>query len=80
MRVVRRKAADRKSGGPRYLLILVRGGEGFSVKDINRAVSTRMNSYVGMSYSGNVRRWVPGRTQYNGLNGVSGDLIYTVPK
>jgi len=38
-----------------------------------------MNDYVGMAYSGNVRQYVPGQTKDNGLNGVSGDLIYTIP-
>jgi hypothetical protein len=53
-------------------------GEGFSVGD---GVANRhaMNDYVGMAYSGNVRQYLPGKTTDNGLNGVSGDLIYTIP-
>jgi hypothetical protein len=54
-------------------------GEGFSTGDMARAERNQMNAYVGMSYSGNVRQYVPGKTKDNGLNGVSGDLIYTIP-
>ena len=54
-------------------------GEGLSPGDMGWANRNQMNIYVGMSYSGNVRQYVPGKTQNNGLNGVSGDLIYTVP-
>jgi len=54
-------------------------GEGFSPADMRFANYNQMNIYVGMSYSGNVRQYVPGKTKDNGLNGVSGDLIYTMP-
>jgi len=54
-------------------------GEGFSEGDVNWANQNRMNIYVGMSYSGNVRVYVPGVTKYNGFNGVTGDLIGNVP-
>jgi hypothetical protein len=54
-------------------------GEGFSVGDMAWANRNAMNDYVGMAYSGNVRQYVPGQTKDNGLNGVSGDLIYTIP-
>jgi RHS repeat-associated protein len=53
--------------------------EGFSPGDIKWAVDNHKNDYVGMAYSGNVRQFVPGKTKNNGLNGVSGDLIYTIP-
>jgi RHS repeat-associated protein len=51
-------------------------GEGFSVPDINWADSHHMVIYVGMTFSGNIRVYVPGVTQYHGLNGVTGDLVY----
>lgn len=53
-------------------------GEGFSDRDMNWAINHNMTSYVGMSYSGNVRSYTPGVTQYGGY-GVTGDLIGNVP-
>jgi len=53
-------------------------GEGFSVPDMNWAAAHNMTSYVGMSYSGNIRSYTPGVTKYNGY-GVTGDLIGNVP-
>jgi RHS repeat-associated protein len=53
-------------------------GEGFSVSDMNWAIGHNMTSYVGMSYSGNVRSYTPGVTKYNG-DGVTGDLIGNIP-
>ena len=53
-------------------------GEGFSVSDMNWAIGHNMTSYVGMSYSGNVRSYTPGVTKYNGY-GVTGDLIGNTP-
>jgi RHS repeat-associated protein len=50
-------------------------GEGFSVGDVNWAVRNRMTLYVGMVYSGNVRVFVPGVTEWKGYNAVTGDLI-----
>jgi len=50
-------------------------GEGFSVADVNNADRRGLPSYVGMTYSGNVREYVPGVTRYGGLNGITGDLV-----
>lgn len=54
-------------------------GEGFSAADMTWADQHHMNSYVGMSYSGNVRVYVPGVTRDNGCCAVSGDLIGNIP-
>ncbi|MGA2170935.1 MAG: RHS repeat-associated core domain-containing protein [Terracidiphilus sp.] len=59
-------------------------GEGFSEGDINFSNQIGKTGYVGMSYSGNVRQYVPSTpghpgTQYNGYNGVTGDLIGNIP-
>jgi len=50
-------------------------GDGFSAGDVNQANALRMPSYVGMTYSGNVRVFIPGVTPWAGTNGVTGTLI-----
>ncbi len=50
-------------------------GEGFSPADMNRSENfTGLRSYVGMVFSGNLRRYDSGVTKDNGF-GVSGDLV-----
>jgi RHS repeat-associated protein len=56
-------------------------GEGFSGQDMSLADRWQMNSYVGMSYSGNVRQYIPGVTKNTNpdvTGEIAGDLIYTV--
>ncbi len=49
-------------------------GEGFSGWDMAIADDKRLRGYVGMTWSGNVRKYDPGITKRNGY-GVSGDLV-----
>jgi len=50
-------------------------GEGFSPGDVNWASAKKMALYVGMVYSGNVRVYVPGITQWKGYGEITGDLV-----